>query len=113
MGEQRKGLRCNVYRPVRGDCSNGGLSGRVDQVTLIGPGIAGVFAPTDDAPAVELGEAGGCVHARPVDGPGPDRTWWMFGGCFIYTSDGRFPFKGPLALHDRCETGDQARALSQ
>lgn len=105
-----RGLTCSIYRPSGGDCSNGGLSSRVDQVTLVGPGIPEIFAATDAAPAVELGRSGGAVNARPV---GRDGTWWMFGGCFIYSSDGRFPSRGPIPLHDRSESSDLAEALSR
>ena len=106
----QRGLTCNIYRPVHGDCSNGGLSGQVDRVTLVGPGVPEIFASSDDAPAVELGRTGGAVNARPA---GEGRTWWMFGGCFIYSSDGRFPSQHPIPLHDRCETSDLAEVLSR
>ena len=108
MTEQR-GLRCSIYRPARGDCSNGGLSSRVHTVTLVGEGIAPVFAPSAEAPAVELRVLGGRVNAKPVDDGG---KWWMFGGCFIYTSDSRFPSPAPIALHDRTESSELSRLLS-
>lgn len=108
MGEIR-GLRCNIYRPAHGNYSNGGLSSRVDQVTLVGPEIHGPFAPSEDAPAVELRRLGGVLNAKPVDDP----RWWMFGGCFIYTSDSRFPSNAPIALHDRTETSEESELLSR
>lgn len=109
MNDQR-GLTCYIYREANGDCSNGGLSGRVDRVTLVGSGMPEISAPTDAAPAVVLSVTGDAVHARPA---GQDDTWWMFGGCFIYSSDGRFPFHHPIRLHDRCESSDLAEVMSR
>jgi hypothetical protein len=68
-----------------------------------------VFEPSEDAPAVELRTLGGVLSAKPAEDP----RWWMFGGCFIYTSDSRFPSHAPIALHDRTETAEESAALSQ
>lgn len=104
----RRGLLCGIYKNGT-DCSNSGISSRCTQVVLVGPGIPEIFAATVDAPAVELRMLGGAVNAKPVD----DDRWWMFGGCFIYTSDSRFPADQPIPLHDRTETEDLARVLSR
>jgi hypothetical protein len=37
----------------------------------------------------------------------------MFGGCFLWTSDGRFPSPHPIALHDRWESPELNEALSR
>ena len=116
-----KGLCCDIYRSktpqgADSDCSNGGISSLSNRVTLIGPGVAGVFEPDDSAPAVKLclREIGGVnyLHAEPVDGRDVHR---MFGGSFIHSSDSRFSEAllraggyvytngGPIALHDRVE----------
>lgn len=106
-----RGLRCYIYRPAHGDCSNGGLSGRVNEVTLVGDGIPRIFAPTADAPDVELGSILGSLHARPAGGVVPGMVGPMFGGCFIYSSDSRFPSSAPIALHDRFESPELATAM--
>lgn len=115
---KRKGLIVDVYRSAFGDCSNGGLSSRHDRLLLVGPTVPQIFEESDEWPSIELGIAGNRVHVRPVELPsgmaGP-----MFGGAFVYSSDSRFkdatgvPDGRPLHLHDRFETSEQARALSQ
>lgn len=103
--EKVYGLHCSILRNLRiGDCSAGGISSRVEAVTLVGEGIPEVFPATDDAPAV-------VVHANTFAGKkyfhvDPKNLfdagkWTMAGGAFIWTSDSRFPFDYPLALHDR------------
>lgn len=103
-----KGLRVSVYKNGRGgDCSNGGVSSRCDDLTLVGPGIPEIFEADEDAPAVRLvtREIFGreYVHAEPLDGRRDGAVGWMAGGAFIYTSDGRFPMRYPISLHDRQE----------
>ena len=109
------GLTCQIFRWSLGDCSNAGISSRVQQVTLIGLGPeAEIFKPTLERPAVRLvkRQIGREIylHAEPVERPqwvettrascvGP-----MHGGTFIYSSDNRFPSSYPIALHDRWDT---------
>jgi hypothetical protein len=40
--------------------------------------------------------------ARPIDHDS-EKQWGMYGGHDVHTSDGRFPFTGPLPVHDRYE----------
>jgi hypothetical protein len=112
-----KGLLCFVYK-CPWDATNGGISSRCHQVTLVGLGPEGeIFEPTVEAPAVRLVRRRTSLsnrvylHAEPVDKPegmvGP-----MAGGNFIYTSDSRFPCDYPISLHDRFETQAQYNALS-
>ena len=114
-----KGLLAYIYRSDLGDCSNGGISGRVQKVTIIDDRIDAPFAPTDEAPAVRIVERniGGrpYVHAEPIDAPEGDKTVGpMMGGCYIATSDSRLRAiaDGAIPLHDRWETAEQYRALS-
>lgn len=97
------GVRAHIYRWSLGECSNGGISSRVNAVTVVGPNVPRVTEATPDAPAVELTETvPGYVVAQPVEhsgGVGP-----MAGGTFVYSSDSRFPVKHPIPLHDRFET---------
>jgi hypothetical protein len=100
-----KGLRCSIYQNPSGNFSAAGISSRVCQITLVGEGIDGVFEPSDDAPAVhlcrrQLTEDREHVFAKPVE-LGSSHS--MMGGCFIWTSDGRFPANYPIPLHDRVE----------
>jgi len=114
MNTKNLGLICDIYRNGR-DCSNGGISSRVRQVTLVDIGVD-VFEPKADRPAVKLVKRnlGGRVylHAEPVEQPkglvGP-----IAGGTFIYSCDSRFPSPYPIALHDRWETQEHYDALSR
>jgi hypothetical protein len=114
MSTETRGLICQIYRNGR-DCSNGGISGRVDAVTLIDIGVD-LFEPVADRPAVKLVKRQmgrrTYLHAEPVDQPqglvGP-----MAGGTFIYSNDSRFPSDYPIALHDRWETEEQYDVLSR
>ena len=113
-----KGQHCGIFESKSiGNCSMDGISARCKSVTLIGDGIAGVFEPDADAPAVKLvyrnifGKE--YVHAEPVEDVRSGNVGWMAGGSFIYTSDGRFPSQYPIALHDRQETQAQYDQLSR
>jgi hypothetical protein len=94
------------------ECSNGGISSRVEAVCVIN--ADGPFEPKADRPAVMLCKHAGHVVARPVDPEtGKVIEGVMFGGAFISTSDSRFrqavesllgrPFYGAIPLHDRVE----------
>lgn len=71
---------------------------------LVGPRLPDLFEETPDCPAVELvRDRAGYFSAVP--GALKDAgVWTMFGGAFIWTSDGRFPNDYPIPLHDRVET---------
>ena len=81
--------------------------------------IPGPFDPTPDRPAAELGKGPGgdwIIRPAPEDVPvgmaGP-----MFGGTYAATSDSRMReatgLRSALPIHDRFETWDQYRMLSQ
>jgi hypothetical protein len=114
MSTKTRGLICEIYRNGR-DCSNSGISSRVDAVTLIDIGVD-LFDPVASRPAVKLVKRNMgkrvYLHAEPVDQPeglvGP-----MAGGTFIYCNDSRFPSEYPIALHDRWETQSQYDSLSR
>lgn len=109
------GLTAEVYRWTLGDCSNGGISSRVDKVTIVN--ADGPFEPSEDAPAVELVAEKhfewATIRAVPVDAPEDRRNGPMMGGAYVATSDSRFReaierlighgFYGAVALHDRWE----------
>ena len=118
------GLRASVFREAGlPDCSNGGISARVDRVVVVAvldylskrlPEVHTVRGPStagDDCPAVALVMhshfgRGVSVSAQPY-GEGVPLTGWMSGGTYIATSDERFGeasgFYGAVALHDRRE----------
>jgi len=98
-------------RTLSHDCSAGGLSSFHNTVTLVGPDVFPLFEADEGSPPVflvtrDLGN-GPIYHVEPVlpeDEAGP----LMFGGCFVYSSDGRVRrgapgFHGAFALHDRME----------
>lgn len=109
----RTGLIADIYIPADlTNCSNGGISARYKRVTVTGDGIEGPFAPAADRPEVALLPAlGGGSGFRAV--PTADRPQGtqgpMFGGCFIYCCDSRFPSREPIALHDRYEVPSDYR----
>lgn len=115
----KTGLRAYIYRNGA-DCSNGGISGRCDAVTIIDDEIDAPFAPSDEAPAVRFerrkfgNRAANCFV--PVDQP-EGRVGPMFGGCYVGSSDSRFArlvgVYGAVPLHDRFETPAEYEVLSR
>lgn len=108
------GLRIYVYRDAFGDCTNGGISSRANQLTLVN--VSGPSEPDDTAPAAILeSHVRGCLRIVPqvLKDAG---AWAMMGGNYGATSDSRFPeacarllghrFNGAVAIHDRTETTD-------
>ena len=110
------GLRVGIYKHKEETFSNGGISEKCDEVTLVGPGVPALFPVTEKAPAVQLvkrrlgvldNPGPVIVHAEPVDPPRKGTHGWMAGGSFIASSDSRFGeavgFYGAVSLHDRSE----------
>lgn len=137
-----KGLRLSVYKSARiGDCTNGGITAKADEVVLVGilkdgvveplPRDCQVFTPQDDAPAVVLvpSRAPGydpTPHLIPlefVDSLPAGHVGPMSGGNYAGTSDSRWGELGKLfapklhldlvAVHDRIESYRDYLALSQ
>lgn len=113
--DKLKGLLVQVYRSDLGDCTNGGISASRDKLILVGPDVPQIFEASDDAPAVRLVTKVRDSDYMVVEPVLPDeidlackprersKTWFMAGGNFIWTSDGRFPNSYPLPIHDRTE----------
>ena len=101
----RKGITANVYFPSYGDCSAGGITSKVKHVTVCGPGVPELSEACEGSPAVRLMEmyANGKTYIRLEPEERPTGNGWMFGGCFAYSSDSRFPAKYPIPIHDRQE----------
>ena len=115
----KKGLNVNIYKPHYGDSSNGGISSQFDQAVVIDPSMPEIFEADKDSPALKLvrRNIGGSVyiHAEPVDPCPSNQVGYMFGGCFVYTSDSRFRnvCQYPIPLHDRSETQEEYDILSR
>lgn len=116
-----KGLHCNIMQDKSiGNCSNGGISERVDSViVLTDVKEAQVFQPREGLPAVVIKKmSDGYVYAEPVE-PCSSRkpVGYMAGGTFIYSSDSRWKritgVDYPISLHDRCETQEDYDILSR
>lgn len=115
--EKTLGLLVGIYESKEiGNCSNGGISSRCKSAILVGEGIAKVFGPSPECPAVKLVHRTICgkpyVHAEPVESKNGNNVGYMAGGTFIYTCDSRFPSSYPIPLHDRQETPEQYERLS-
>ncbi len=120
-----RGLHASIFKnPLYRGCSNGGVSSRCDEVTIVGtqdrtngrrpavqplPRDSQVVEPTAARPAAiivyrQLG-AERLVTVEPLD---PTGRLYMAGGSFVESSDSRFRaltgFYGAVALHDRTES---------
>lgn len=114
-----RGLLCQVLRGKH-LCANGGISERVDHVTLVGPGVPEVFTPTDDAPMVRLDllRLGGTVYPRALyEGGGrPGQTMGPMASGAMITGDARFrdvTGEDAIKLLDRYETPAEYELLSR
>lgn len=104
------GMIVSIYRHASRDCTNGGVSSKVNGLCLTN--VDGPFTPNDEYPAARLeSHYSGILRIVPEAksaGTGP-----MFGGNFAATSDDRFSrkceqlsggrFYGAVAIHDRWE----------
>lgn len=106
-----KGLLVNILESKSiGNCSNNGISSKTNNVILIDCECK-VFSTDEKTPAVTIFKRTKYLQdyfqeyltAYPVDENGNAIKSGMFGGCFIYSSDSRFPAKYPVPLHDRFE----------
>lgn len=106
-----KALPISVFRTDRlGDCTNGGITSRYDELLLIcEDGFVDIDPENPPANAVVLVSryiAGRIYkHLEPL--ATPQHLGWMHGGNLAYTSDSRFPHDYPLCVHDRQETQEQ------
>lgn len=104
-----RALSCGIFQDkVIGNCSNDGISNRFNSVYVICPDgnhEIDLDNPPENLVIYEEKDFGFTVHRRfkPYNTGG---RWNMFGGTFVYTSDGRFreTFGDyPIPLHDRYE----------
>ena len=106
-----KALPCEIYKAKKlGDCSNGGISSRYNEVLLLcEEGFIDVDMdnPPDNLCKVVTRDFGFAVytHIEPV--AKAKGVGWMAGGTLVYSSDSRFHRMCgdyALSLHDRTET---------
>ena len=102
-----KGMIASIYSASY-NCSNKGISYYHTKVTIVGEGIPELFEPSKDAPAVKLHDKHGYKCFVPDKEVDSGNAGWMFGGCFVYTSDSGFPEQYPIPLHDRQEAPQQS-----
>ena len=113
-----KGLTVNVYRNSDHiDCTYSGISSKFSRLTIlptestnkVGINIPGIFHPSEDCPGIYIFHRPQFddLIACPDIEYGTGKSWWMFGGNFIYTSDSRFPAKNPIKVFDRNESSKQ------
>ncbi len=105
-----KGLMVSILKDNSiTDCTNGGVSSKLDRILLIGEGVPEVFEATKDRPILKLIKRNlygrEYIHAEPIERP--TGMGWMMGGNFIWSSDSRFPNLYPIAIHDREESRKQ------
>jgi hypothetical protein len=108
--EKRFAIHCEVLRRP-GDCTNGGVTGKHDDVVLIGPdgGPKGWDPAAARRPVLKLvvRNIGGreYMHAEPLVHP-ENMVGPMAGGNYIWACDA--PFRRinayPIPVHDRFET---------
>lgn len=114
----KKGMLVFVYRHGS-DCTAGGITSKLDQMVLVGPGIEGPFEVKDDEPYLELQRKnvnGEYLYAVPRNvGDKRSLVGPMFGGNFVYSSDSRFRkvCAYPLPVHDRWETQQCYESMSR
>lgn len=105
---KRYGL-VNIFKPSYGDSSNRGLSYRFTNVNIIemeeGESLkekldGGLLEDNDVILKFEHGIYKAFDAKKEAEG-----KWLMFGGCFIYTSNGSVPIahEQAIKLFDRCE----------
>ena len=106
-----KALPCEIYKSKKlGDCSNGGISSRYNEVLLLcEEGFIDVDRdnPPDNLCKVVTRDLGFTVHTHIEPVAKAKGVGWMAGGTLVYSCDSRFHRMCgdyALSLHDRTET---------
>ena len=96
------GIVCDVLRLQTWDTANGGISSRFNTLSLIGNVICTPFEVSDIRNTVQLCKSERIWQSRPLLFPA---SWYMAGGNFINSSDGRFQdiCGYPISVLDRRE----------
>lgn len=113
-----RALPLYIYKSKHGDCSNGGISSRFNEILLVHD--EGFIDIDESNPPENLckfveKDYGFTVykHIEPV--AKAKGVGWMAGGTLVYTCDSRFRRMSeyPLVLHDRTESQKEYDALSK
>lgn len=96
-------LPVDIFKHRNSDCSNGGVSSKHNEAILIWGESAReiIDNPPQNKCVLLLIPGNGNRQYKII--PFNTLGWPMFGGCFVYSSDSRFPADYPIALHDRYE----------
>ena len=119
-----KAISAQIFKPSYGDCSNGGISSKYDEVLIEHP--QGWIEVDESDPPENL-----CIvikrflfgrnyyHIEPIRPRDRGSAGYMYGGTIVYSSDSRFRELtdrefgcGALPLHDRQETQELYDMLS-
>ena len=112
-----KALRIEVYKSNLGDCSNGGITSKYNDLLLVcEDGYIDVdeFNPPENLVKVVTRTLFGKEYKHIEPYAPCKEIGWMSGGCLGYTCDSRFSRMSeyPLAIHDRQETQELYNLLS-
>lgn len=120
----KKYLSLEIFKNNGQDFSNGGLSSKSNTCYIESDEgwIEESRVPQDQIVKLELG-AFGTIHLVPIKEIPNGNVGYMFGGCYVATSDSRFSklvekllgvrsWHGAVALHDRTETQEEYHWLS-
>ena len=92
----------DIYKHNSQSCSNEGISAEYDEVLIVDK--FDMLAPKNAVVIIEdkiVNNTISRIRAIPAN---KEKSWTMFGGCFIYTSNGIVPHSGiAIKLHDRIE----------
>lgn len=94
--------KMDIYKHRGESCSNSGISSKYDEVIIVDEFNADA---AENAVVIIkdkiINNSIERIRAVPANSKG---KWDMFGGCFIYTSNGIVPYAGlAIKLHDRFE----------
>lgn len=97
-----------IYKHESGDCSNNGLSAHYDSVNIVDADEVIEANPNhlrENDVVIIVDECQGEKRTRAVPAlHWKLKRWDMFGGCAVYTSNGRVPHHGKfIKLYDRFE----------
>lgn len=100
-------ISVNTFRWTLGDCTNKGVSSTINDFILISEDKVSEysnFEETDNILVFVEDICCGKVRLRAIPyALYVNKTWTMFGGNFVYTSDSRFPSDQPIKIFDRVE----------
>ena len=99
-----------VFKHPLGDCTNNGLTSKVNNLDLYYDVTEADYEALDalDEDVLVLVKRGSFQGRALGDIAVPFSIlkagrWSMAGGNFVYTSDSRFPSEAPISVHDRVE----------